>query len=172
MRKFLPPRSSSLRILMTRRRTRKVPLRAVTNPRTLPRATILRQLAMCRTNHHNLMIVAMWVSLEQMATSHHHLLKTIPLSLLTALRPKVKPMASRLTGSSMSRHLLSMEDSSHSSLTAIKDSPTTAIRSLTATTTRTAINNRLRTQECDLHRQTIPKDVYRYRTARQAETTF
>lgn len=64
--------------------------------RTLPRATILRQLAMCRTNHHNLMIVAMWVSLEQMATSHHHLLKTIPLSLLTALRPKVKPMASRM----------------------------------------------------------------------------
>jgi hypothetical protein len=92
------PKSSSTRMLMTRRRTRKVPLRAVTNPRTLPRATILRQLAMCRTNHHNLMIVAMWVSLEQMATSHHHLLKTIPLSLLTALRPKVKPMASRMKG--------------------------------------------------------------------------
>ena len=98
MRKFLPARSSSLRILMTRRRTRKVLLLPMTNPRTLPRATILRQLAMCRTNHHNLMIVAMWVSLEQMATSHHHLLKTIPLSLLTALRPKVKPMASRMKG--------------------------------------------------------------------------
>jgi hypothetical protein len=45
----------------------------------------------------------MWVSLEQMATSHHHLLKTIPLSLLTALLPKVKPMASRMKGSSMNR---------------------------------------------------------------------
>ena len=157
---------------MTRRRTRKVPLLPMTNPRTLPRAIILRQLAMCRTNHHNLMIVAMWVSLEQMATSHHHLLKTIPLSLLTALRPKVKPMASRMKGSSMSRLLLSREDSSHSSLTATKDSLTTAIRSPTATTTRTATNSRLRTQECDLHRQTIPKDVYRYRTIRQAETTF
>lgn len=139
---------------------------------TLPRATILRQLAMCRTNHHNLMIVAMWVSLEQMATSHHHLLKTIPRSLLTALLPKVKPMASRMKGSKMSRYLLSKEDSDHNSLTAIKDRLSTAIRSLTATTTRTATNSRLRTQECDLHRQTIPKDVYRYRTTRQAETTF
>lgn len=63
-------------------------------------------------------------------------------------------------------------DSSHNSLTAIKDRLSTAIRSLTATTTRTATNSRLRTQECDLHRQTIPKDVYRYRTTRQAETTF
>src|SRR5574344_2545381 len=137
MRKFLPPRSSSLRILMTRRRTRKVLLLPMTNPMTLPRATILRQLAMCRTNHHNLMIVAMWVSLEQMATSHHHLLKTIPLSLLTALRPKVKPMASRMKGSSMSRLHHNREDSSqevnHSSLTAIKDRLSTAIRSLTAT---------------------------------------
>ena len=161
---------------MTRRRTRKVLLLPMTNPMTLPRATILRQLAMCRTNHHNLMIVAMWVSLEQMATSHHHLLKTIPLSLLTALRPKVKPMASRMKGSSMSRLHHNREDSSqevnHSSLTAIKDRLSTAIRSLTATTTRTATNSRLRTQECDLHRQTIPKDVYRYRTTRQAETTF
>ena len=95
-----------------------------------------------------------------------------PLSLLTALRPKVKPMASRMKGSSMSRYLLSKEDSSHNSLTAIKDRLSTAIRSLTATTTRTATNSRLRTQECDLHRQTIPKDVYRYRTTRQAETTF
>lgn len=109
---------------------------------------------------------------EQMATSHHHLLKTIPRSLLTALLPKVKPMASRMKGSSMSRYLLSKEDSSHNSLTAIKDRLSTAIRSLTATTTRTATNSRLRTQECDLHRQTIPKDVYRYRTTRQAETTF
>ena len=75
-------------------------------------------------------------------------------------------------GSSMSRYLLSKEDSSHNSLTAIKDRLSTAIRSLTATTTRTATNSRLRTQECDLHRQTIPKDVYRYRTTRQAETTF
>ena len=75
-------------------------------------------------------------------------------------------------GSSMSRYLLSKEDSSHNSLTAIKDRLSTAIRSLTATTTRTATNSRLRTQECDLHRQTIPKDVYRYRTIRQAETTF
>ena len=123
-------------------------------------------------NPQNLMIVAMWVSLEQMATSHHHLLKTIPRSLLTALLPKVKPMASRMKGSSMSRYLLSKEDSSHNSLTAIKDRLSTAIRSLTATTTRTATNSRLRTQECDLHRQTIPKDVYRYRTTRQAETTF
>lgn len=86
--------------------------------------------------------------------------------------PKVKPMASRMKGSSMSRYLLSKEDSSHNSLTAIKDRLSTAIRSLTATTTRTATNSRLRTQECDLHRQTIPKDVYRYRTTRQAETTF
>ena len=101
-----------------------------------------------------------------------HLLKTIPRSLLTALLPKVKPMASRMKGSSMSRYLLSKEDSSHNSLTAIKDRLSTAIRSLTATTTRTATNSRLRTQECDLHRQTIPKDVYRYRTTRQAETTF
>ena len=93
-------------------------------------------------------------------------------SLLTALLPKVKPMASRMKGSSMSRYLLSKEDSSHNSLTAIKDRLSTAIRSLTATTTRTATNSRLRTQECDLHRQTIPKDVYRYRTTRQAETTF
>ena len=53
----------------------------------------------------------MWVSLEQMETSHHHLLKTIPRSLLTALLPKVKPMASRMKGSSMSRYLLSKEDS-------------------------------------------------------------
>lgn len=98
--------------------------------------------------------------------------ETIPRSLLTALLPKVKPMASRMKGSSMSRLLLSREDSSHSSLTATKDSLTTAIRSPTATTTRTATNSRLRTQECDLHRQTIPKDVYRYRTIRQAETTF
>ncbi len=82
------------------------------------------------------------------------------------------PMASRMKGSSMSRYLLSKEDSSHNSLTAIKDRLSTAIRSLTATTTRTATNSRLRTQECDLHRQTIPKDVYRYRTTRQAETTF
>lgn len=89
-----------------------------------------------------------------------------------ALLPKVKPMASRMKGSSMSRYLLSKEDSSHNSLTAIKDRLSTAIRSLTATTTRTATNSRLRTQECDLHRQTIPKDVYRYRTTRQAETTF
>ena len=72
----------------------------------------------------------------------------------------------------MSRSLLSKEDSSHNSLTAIKDRLSTAIRSLTATTTRTATNSRLRTQECDLHRQTIPKDVYRYRTIRQTETTF
>jgi len=107
-----------------------------------------------------------------MATSHHHLLKTIPLSLLTALRPKVKPMASRMKGRWTSRLLLSKEDSSHNSLTATKDSLTTAIRSLTATTTRTATSSRLWTQECDLHRQTIPKDVYRYRTTRQAETTF
>lgn len=98
--------------------------------------------------------------------------ETIPRSLLTALLPKVKPMASRMKGSSMSRYLLSKEDSSHNSLTAIKDRLSTAIRSLTATTTRTATNSRLRTQECDLHRQTIPKDVYRYRTTRQAETTF
>ncbi len=71
------------------------------------------------------MIVAMWVSLEQMATIHHHLLKTIPLSLLTALRPKVKPMASRMKGSSMSRLHHNREDSSqevnHCSLTAIQD---------------------------------------------------
>lgn len=79
--------------------------------------------------------------------------ETIPLSLLTALRPKVKPMASRMKGSRMSRYLLSKEDSSHSSLTATEDSLTTAIRSLTVTTTRTATNSRLRTQECDLHRQ-------------------
>lgn len=114
----------------------------------------------------------MWVSLEQMAISNHHLLKTIPLSLLTALRPKVKPMASRMKGSRTSRLHHNREDSSHNSLTATKDSLTTSIRSLTATTTRTATNSRLRTQECDLHRQTIPKDVYRYRTIRQAETTF
>ncbi len=46
----------------------------------------------------NTQLAKLWVSLEQMATSHHHLLKTIPLSLLTALRPKVKPMASRMKG--------------------------------------------------------------------------
>ena len=95
----------------------------------------------------------MWVSLEQLGTSNHHLLKTNPLSLLTALCPKGKPMASRMKGSRTSRLLLSREDSRHSSLTAIKDSLTTAIRNLTATITRMATSSLLRAQECDLYRQ-------------------
>ena len=81
-------------------------------------------------------------------------------------------MESRMNGSSVSRYLLGKEDGSHKSLRAIKGRLSAAMRRLTATTTRAATNSRLRAQECDLHRQTIPKDVYRYRTIRQAETTF